>query len=128
MSDGPDDPKEVVTQICRLFAEHRGMEAVERYFAPDYIEHNPEIPGGDLDGFKDLLVQAGLDVPSGRKLEMEVLHMIAEGPDVFVHSTAREAGGPALTIMEIYRIREGKAVEHWDVMQAEGGHIDLLGE
>lgn len=128
MSEGPDDPKEVVAQICRLFAEHRGMEAVERYFSPDYIEHNPEIPGGNLDGFKDLLVRAGLDRPSGRKLEMKVLHTIAEGPDVFVHSVAREEGGPALTIMEIYRIRDGKAVEHWDVMQAEGGSIDLLRE
>ena len=43
------------------------MLAVERYFSPDYIEHNPDIPGGNLEGFKQLLVREGLDEPRGHR-------------------------------------------------------------
>ena len=113
------DPKQVVAEVCRLFEEHRCMEAVDRHFSPDYIEHNPQIPGGNLEGFKDLLVREGLDVPTGRPLEITVLQMIAEGPDVVVYMKAVEPGKPPLMIMEIYRVIDGKVVEHWDVMQAE---------
>jgi len=111
-------PKEIVGEVCRLFAEQRGMDAVERYFAPDYVEHNPEVPDGSLDGFRALLVREGLDEPRGRAFEMTVLNLIAECPDVAVHLKVSEPDRPPLIIMEIYRVRDGRIVEHWDVMQS----------
>lgn len=112
------DPKQVVTAICELFQAQRGMDAVDRYFSADYIEHNPEIPGGNLDGFKQVLIREGLDEPRGHPMQLDVLRIIAEGSDVAVHLRVRQPDQPDLMIMELYRVRDGKVVEHWDVMQA----------
>ncbi len=110
-------PKRVIEEVYRLFQEQRGMEAVERYFSPNYVEHNPDIPGGNLEGFKHVLVREGLDEPRGHPMEMDVLKIVADGCDVAVHLRIRQPDQQDLMIMEFYRVEGGKAVEHWDVMQ-----------
>jgi predicted SnoaL-like aldol condensation-catalyzing enzyme len=117
MTQQTSEAKQVVLKVCELFKQHRGMEAAERYFSPDYIEHNPDIPNGNLDGFKHVLLREGVDRPRGRDIRISVLNVIAEGQEVGVHMMAEEAGKPALMIMEVYRVQDGLVVEHWDAMQ-----------
>jgi predicted SnoaL-like aldol condensation-catalyzing enzyme len=119
MGEAVSEAKQVVLKVCELFEQQRGMEAAERYFSPDYIEHNPEIPGGDLDGFKEVLVRERMDKPHGRNVKIKVLKVIAEGDDVGVHMICEEPGNPPIMIMEIYRVKDGLVVEHWDTMRAE---------
>lgn len=113
--------REVVLEVCRLFAQHRGLEAVERYFSPEYIEHNPDIPGGNLEGFRRVLIREGLDEPRGRDVAIELLNVVAEGAEVGIYLKAVEKGKPPLMIMEVYRVEGGRIVEHWDVMQGAPG-------
>lgn len=116
--DRPTDPKAVVSAICELFAQRRYVEAVERYFAPDYIEHNPEIPGGNREGFLTHLREGSFDQPGGGGFDIEMLRIVAEGDEVALHIKVVEPGKAPLSVMEFYRIENGLAVEHWDVMQA----------
>lgn len=45
--------------------------------------------------------------------------MIAEGDPVMLHAHAvREPGRLGTAIVDIFRVENGKIVEHWDVIQA----------
>jgi len=47
----------------------------------------------------------------------EVVRAIAEGDLVFVHARyIAGAGAPEIAIAEIFRVRDGKLAEHWDVI------------
>jgi predicted SnoaL-like aldol condensation-catalyzing enzyme len=113
-----NEAKAVVLKVCELFEQNRAMEAAERYFSPDYIEHNQEIPNGNLEGFKQVLRRERMDRPGQRDVKISVLRVIAEGDDVGVHMKCEEPGKPPLMIMELYRVKDGLVVEHWDAMQA----------
>lgn len=116
-----NEAKQVVLKVCELFEQQRGMEAAETYFSPDYIEHNPEIPNGNLEGFKAVLRRERMDKPGSRDVRVSVLRVIAEGDHVGVHMRCEEPGSPPLMIMEIYRVSGGLVVEHWDAMRAVTG-------
>jgi predicted SnoaL-like aldol condensation-catalyzing enzyme len=112
-------PRFVVGEAIRLMESRRGLEAVEKYFSPDYIEHNPTIPGGNLKGFVQLLKDEGFSElnPRDRQLEFHHHHFICEGEHVVVHHHVTEPGKPTLVFMDIYRVQDGKIVEHWDAIQ-----------
>lgn len=114
--------KQVVLKICELFEQNRAMEAAERYFSTDYIEHNQEIPNGNLEGFKEVLRREKMDKPGRRDVKITVLRVLAEGDDVGVHLKCEEPGKAPLMIMELYRVKDGLVVEHWDAMQAVPEH------
>jgi predicted SnoaL-like aldol condensation-catalyzing enzyme len=49
---------------------------------------------------------------------IEIKRIIADGDYVVVHDHAvREPGTRGLAIVNIYKIEDGKVVEHWDVIQ-----------
>jgi predicted SnoaL-like aldol condensation-catalyzing enzyme len=113
-------PKEVVEAASRLLEARRGLEAVEKYFAPNYIEHNPSVAGGDLAGFLKMLRDERFtedSPPDGRDLRFHADHIICEGEFVVVHQHVTEPGKPTLVFMDIYRVRNGRIMEHWDVIQ-----------
>lgn len=111
-------PEEIVNDCNRLIMGHRAMEAVEKYIAEDFIEHNPLVHGGNRDGFIRHLVEGGLTDPSRPHMTMHVDRVIASGNMVVTHIHVEPgAGAPTLVFMDIYRVEDGKIVEHWDVMQ-----------
>jgi predicted SnoaL-like aldol condensation-catalyzing enzyme len=90
----------------------RDPNFVDKYFSPNYIQHNPKIPNGPA-AIKDLIP----------KLPKDLLYQpgmaVAEGDLVMVHG--RYVGwGPKPTVaVDIFRLKDGKIVEHWDVLQEE---------
>ncbi|MFQ6393120.1 nuclear transport factor 2 family protein [Nocardia sp. KC 131] len=79
-----------------------------------YVQHNPEIADG-LEGLLARLTQLKQVAPA---LRVEVKRLVAEGDYVCaqVHGV-REPGERGLAIMDIFRLHDGKLVEHWDVIQ-----------
>jgi predicted SnoaL-like aldol condensation-catalyzing enzyme len=51
-------------------------------------------------------------------LRFDFKRLVAEGDLVVVHShLVRKPGDRGMTVMDIFRLENGKIVEHWDVLQ-----------
>lgn len=108
--------KENVAAFYELaFNQHKLEEAVAKYVAEPYIQHNPGVADGGkafIDAFAPFLKEH----PQSRA---DIKRVIAEGDLVVVHvhsQTAPDDRGEA--VIDIFRLDEnGKIVEHWDVAQ-----------
>jgi len=98
-----------------LFGDH-DLGAVDRYWAKDYIQHNPYMADG-TEAVKQFVEKIGL--LNGPKFKVEFLRVAAEGDLVFVQTRQPKMGkNPEMVIVDIFRVANGKIAEHWDVMQA----------
>ena len=69
----------------------------------------------DIEGFKRFLGFLRNRFPQSR---FEVKRVFAEADIVIVHSHGvREPGTKGRAIVDIFRLENGKIVEHWDVVQ-----------
>ena len=118
------------------------LNAMDKYFAPDYIEHSPEVPQPlDLQGFKNLLVMYWRAFPDVRFTAEAI---IDEGDmlawrDTFTGTHQGELmgippTGKSISITGVHygRARAGKAVEHWAGVDTLGmlqqlGVIPMMG-
>jgi len=103
--------KEVVLKALRGAFIERDVTAADRYFSPDYIQHNPVIPNGAK-------AIANL-IPTLTGLSYEIGMVVAEGDLVMVHGRYVGWGPKPLVAVDIFKVKNGKVVEHWDVMQEE---------
>ena len=99
---------------------------LDDYIAEDFVAHNPPIPGVSLDreGMKQAAEIFRVATPGSHEIRMQV----AEGDLVVSHIVGRgvhegELLGIPATNMEvetngiaIHRVREGKIVEYWSVV------------
>jgi len=105
--------RELVIEFYERFFNERIVEAAEA-LANDYIQHNPQLPDG-----KDAvlsLVSAFLD--ENPEWHGHIVRSATDGDLVFLH--VHQTNGPedrGQAIVEIFRVDEGKIVEHWDVIQ-----------
>lgn len=103
----------VLAFFMAVFADH-DPETAQQLAAPDYIQHNPQVPTGveGLLGLIPIAEQAGVTVKTHR--------VIAEGDLVVLHNTYENAeafGAPSLAAFDVFRVKDGKVVEHWDNLQ-----------
>jgi predicted SnoaL-like aldol condensation-catalyzing enzyme len=110
-----DVNKETVTNFYKVaFNEHKPAAAIEKYVGGSYIQHNPTVADGSLP-FIDFV--NGF-VAKNPHLHVDIKRVIAEGDLVVthVHITTSETDRGVAAI-DIFRIEDGKIVEHWDVVQ-----------
>jgi predicted SnoaL-like aldol condensation-catalyzing enzyme len=111
----PEQNKKIVTAFYTLtFVEHKPEKAVELYVGDKYIQHNPRVPDGSK-AFLDFFVPFFKTHPDQRA---EITQTIADGDLVALHvhaKTNKEDRGRA--VVDIFRVENGKIVEHWDVVQ-----------
>jgi predicted SnoaL-like aldol condensation-catalyzing enzyme len=104
--------KEVVLKVLEGAFVERDVTVVDRYFSADYVQHNPSIPNGST-------AIANLIPTLKKDLSYEVGMVVAENDLVMVHGRYVGWGPNPLVAVDIFRLRDGKVVEHWDVMQEE---------
>ncbi len=98
----------------QAFTDHQPVEAAAKYIGSKYIQHNPQAPDGP-EAFIQFVTAWSGQFP---KLSVEIKRMVAEGDLVVTHGvlkTSPEDRGTAAA--DIFRIENGKIVEHWDVLQ-----------
>lgn len=111
MSD-PDANKALVLSVLKGAFIDRDPSVADRYFAPDYVQHNPTIPNGPAS------IQALIPtLPADFRYEPGMA--TASGDLVMVHGRYTGWGPKPLVAVDIFRVKDGKVVEHWDVMQEE---------
>jgi predicted SnoaL-like aldol condensation-catalyzing enzyme len=106
--------KKTVLEFYEAGLNNKDFEAASKYFGPKYIQHNPGAPDG-IEGFRAFINFLKEKFPNSHS---EVKKVFAEGDFVILHVHAvREPGTRGRAIVDIFRLENGKIVEHWDVAQ-----------
>src|SRR6202049_1863326 len=104
--------KALVSQVMDAVFVRRDSSVVERHFAKDYVQHNPSFPNG-RDAIPGLIGQ----LAAGFRYEAGMI--VAEGDLVTIHGRYTGWGPKPMVAVDIFRVVDGKLVEHWDVLQEE---------
>ena len=94
--------------------------AVDRFIAPDYVQHSQLAPPG-RDALKAFLDMIRAETPEAVH---DVKRAFVDGDHVTVHYHVRRFPGDlGWAVIDIFRVEDGLIAEHWDVMQdvVEGG-------
>src|SRR6266436_53331 len=92
----------------------KDFDAASKYLGPRYTQHNPNAADGP-EGLKGYITFLRDKFPNSHS---ESKHIFADGDYVIVHDHAvRELGTRGFAIVNIYKLENGKVVEHWDVIQ-----------
>jgi predicted SnoaL-like aldol condensation-catalyzing enzyme len=106
--------KKTVVEFYEAGLNRKDFDAAAKYFGPKYIQHNPGAPDG-IEGFRTFVEFLRNKFP---KSHSEIKKVFADGDYVILHVHAvREPGTLGRAIVDIFRLENGKIVEHWDVVQ-----------
>jgi predicted SnoaL-like aldol condensation-catalyzing enzyme len=94
----------------------KSAEAVERYVADDFVQHSPYVAQG-----KQALIayeRASAESSAAELRKSATARIIADGDFVLTHRRVTTSADPrGVAHLDLYRVRDGKIVEHWDVVQ-----------
>lgn len=102
----------LISEYLNVVFNEKNLAKAEAYWAEDMIQHNPAMPNG-------LDVLRGFISSADPALAYEQGTIMEQGDLVMVHGRYTGWNGKNMIAVDIFRIENGKVVEHWDVMQEE---------
>jgi len=110
----PEQNKKVVVDFYEKAINQKDFEAASKHIGPRYTQHNPVAADGP-EGLKAFLGFLREKFP---KAKSEIKRVFADGDYVILHvHSVREPGARGSAIVDIFKLDNGKVVEHWDVIQ-----------
>lgn len=106
--------KETVAAFYEAAINKKDFNTAEQYMGPYYKQHNPNAVDGK-EGFKGYIQYLHDTFPQSHS---EIKRMMAEDDYVILHVHSvniPDTRGQA--VVDIFRLENGKIVEHWDVIQ-----------
>lgn len=126
------DNKGLVFDLWRNVKDAGDTEAAARFIAADHIEHNPNV-GSGLSAFTQYYAAAERQ-PVQDWIADPIVAIVAEG-DLVVMAVMREHPHPhregdtyTSTWFDMFRIADGRMVEHWDPAILPGSPVPFGGE
>jgi predicted SnoaL-like aldol condensation-catalyzing enzyme len=106
--------KELVLAFYRKMIGEKDPEGARAYMGEPYRQHSPYAKDG-FEGVADFARMFKRDFPNHH---YEVKRVIAEGDYVVLHLHGQSGPNPhGEAVIDIFRVKDGKVVEHWDVIQ-----------
>jgi len=110
-----EENKKVVLQLYEAAINQKDFDAASKFLGPRYIQHNPRAADGP-EGLKAFLAYLREKFPD---YHSEIKRVFADGDYVILHShwhgLSDNPRGEA--VVDIFRLEDGKVLEHWDVIQ-----------
>ena len=107
-------PREIVLAFYEAALNEKDVDKAKLYMSGTYIQHNPHVPDGPEGLFRFIRFRRDR-YPQARN---EVKRVMADADLVALHvHSVVVPGTPGRQIVDIFRVEDGKVVEHWDVIQ-----------
>lgn len=113
-TDKTEQNKQLVSDFMQDVLFGKAPEKITQYIsAEQYDQHNPMVKDG-LDGLNEALTYLA---SQNNMFEYHKVHrVLGEGNFVLTQSEGRWNGKPQ-AFYDLFRVKEGKIVEHWDIIQ-----------
>jgi predicted SnoaL-like aldol condensation-catalyzing enzyme len=109
-----EDNKKTIAAFYDAVLNQKDFEKASQYLGSRYTQHNPIAADGP-DGLKGFVAFLKEKFPNNHS---EIKRIFADGDYVIVHVHAvREPGTRGNAIIDIFKLENGKVVEHWDAVQ-----------
>ena len=109
-----EDNKKTIAAFYDAVLNQKDFDKASQYLGSRYTQHNPIAADGP-EGLKGFIGFLKEKFPSNRS---EIKPIFADGDFVIVHVHAvREPGTRGNAIIDIFKLENGKVVEHWDAVQ-----------
>jgi predicted SnoaL-like aldol condensation-catalyzing enzyme len=109
-----EENKKTVAAFYDAALNQKDFDAASKFLGNRYTQHNPTAADGP-EGLKRFVAFLKEKFPNNRS---EIKRIFADGDYVIVHVHAvREPGTRGNAIVDIFKLENGKVVEHWDVVQ-----------
>jgi len=106
--------RQVVLEFYEKGLNQKDADAALKYVGGRYIQHNPNAADGP-DGFRKFIAFLRDKAPHSHS---EIKKSFVDGDFVILHvHSIREPGTRGNAIIDIFKLEQGKIVEHWDTVQ-----------
>lgn len=105
--------KAIVRACYEDFFVNRRLDRLAEHIHEQFVQHSPDSPSGRAE-YLTHLAEASFNGGTS-----DIRLILADGDYVAVHHhmTLRDDKGPGLAVVDLWRLEDGKLVEHWDVEQ-----------
>jgi predicted SnoaL-like aldol condensation-catalyzing enzyme len=109
-----EENKKIVAAFYDAALNKKDFAEASKYLGSRYTQHNPVAADGP-EGLKGFIAFLKDKFPNNKS---EIKRIFADGDYVIVHVHAvREPGTRGNAIIDIFKLENGKVVEHWDAVQ-----------
>jgi predicted SnoaL-like aldol condensation-catalyzing enzyme len=107
--------KQIVANFYRDIIRDQKLELLDEYVHDNYIQHSPMLKDGKAALLEALNYLKTLPKPV-EPGPSPIVRMIAENDMVVAHLDISFMG-KRRAVVDIFRLKDGKVIEHWDVQQ-----------
>ncbi len=113
-ADAQQAAKDMVIEFYNQAINEKDYEAAAQYLGDTYIQHNPVAADGP-EGLKGYIEFLRNSFPEQHN---EIKRAFVDGDYVILHvHSVQKPDTLGRAIVDIFRLEDGKVVEHWDVIQ-----------
>jgi predicted SnoaL-like aldol condensation-catalyzing enzyme len=106
--------KKAVAEFYELAVNKKDFDAAAKFLGSRYVQHNPTAADG-AEGLKAYIAFLRDKFPAAHS---EVVRVFADGDYVIQHvHSVQIPGSRGNAIVNIFKLEDGKIVEHWDVIE-----------